>query len=53
MTHLGDHLGFAATKKKGRLYGSSIVVVRDGVIVEGWNYMEMLGLIQELKSEAA
>lgn len=49
MTHLGDHLGFAATGKKGRLAGSSFVVIRDGKIVEGWNFMELLGLIQELR----
>jgi steroid delta-isomerase-like uncharacterized protein len=49
MTHLGDHLGFAATGKKARLDGSTFAVIKDGKIVEGWNYMELLGLIQELR----
>jgi predicted ester cyclase len=49
ITHLGDHLGFAATGKKARLLGASIVRIKDGLIVEGWNYMELLGLIQELR----
>lgn len=50
MTHRGDHLGFAASGKSARLEGSSFVTVRDGMIVEGWNQMDMQGLFQHLRS---
>lgn len=50
MTHLGDQLGFAPTMKKETLDGCSVLVVRDGQIHEGRNYMELQGLIQRLKS---
>jgi steroid delta-isomerase-like uncharacterized protein len=50
MTHLGNHLGFPASKKKAALSGSSFMIIEDGLIVEGWNFMEMHTLIQSLKS---
>ncbi len=49
MTHLGGHLGFAATAKRGSLDGSSFILTRDGYIVEAWNQMDLTGLIQRLK----
>jgi len=52
MTHLGEHLGFAPTLKKETLDGSSFLVVKDGQIQEGTNYMEMQGLIQRLKESS-
>ena len=52
MTHLGNHLGFPASKKKAALSGSSFMIIEDGLIVEGWNFMEMHTLIQSLKSSA-
>lgn len=52
MTHLGDHLGFAPTLKKETLDGSSFLIVRDGQIQEGKNYMEMRALIQRLKESS-
>jgi steroid delta-isomerase-like uncharacterized protein len=52
MTHLGNHLGFPASKKKAALSGSSFLIIEDGLIVEGWNFMEMHTLIQSLKSSA-
>jgi len=52
MTHLGDTLGFAPTFEKVSLEGCSILVVRDGQIHEGRNYMEMEGLINRLKTAA-
>ena len=48
MTHRGDHLGFAATGKKTSLNGSSFMIVKGGQIVEGWNQMDMLSMIQRL-----
>ncbi|HEY2469860.1 MAG TPA: ester cyclase [Terracidiphilus sp.] len=49
MTHLGDTLGFAPTMKKVVLEGCSVLVVRNGQIHEGRNFMEMQGLIQRLR----
>ena len=51
MTHLGDHFGFAATGKKARLDGAAFVVIKDGKIVEGWNQMDMTGMMQKLKAQ--
>ena len=53
MTHLGDSLGFAPTLQKVSLEGCSVLVVRDGQIHEGKNYMEMEGLIHRLKASSA
>ena len=53
MTHLGDSLGFAPTLQKVSLEGCSVLVVRDGQIHEGKNYMEMEALINRLKASAA
>jgi predicted ester cyclase len=49
MTHLGDHLGFAPSKKKAALSGSSFLIFENGLIVAGWNFMEMHSLIESLK----
>ena len=49
MTHLGNHLGFPASRKKAALSGSSFLIIEDGLIVEGWNFMEMHTLMQSLR----
>ncbi|WP_348264423.1 ester cyclase [Telmatobacter sp. DSM 110680] len=49
MTHLGDNLGFPASRKKASLSGSSFLIFENGVIIEGWNFMEMNGLLESLK----
>jgi predicted ester cyclase len=49
MTHLGNTFGFAASMRKESLDGCSVLIARDGQIQEGWNYMEMQGLLQRLK----
>ena len=49
MTHLGDHLGIPATTQKLSLEGSTFMVITDGKITEGWNYMDLQGLIQRLQ----
>jgi predicted ester cyclase len=49
MTHQGDDLGFPATGKKGRLTGSSFIVIKDAQLVEGWNEMDIQNLFQNLK----
>jgi hypothetical protein len=53
MTHLGDTLGFAPTFQKVSLDGCSVLVVRDGQIHEGKNYMEMGALVHRLRAIAA
>jgi predicted ester cyclase len=50
MTHLGDHLGFPATGKKGTLDGSTFLIVKDNVVTEGWNQMDLQALIQKLQA---
>jgi len=52
MTHLGDSFGFAPTMRQESLDGCSVLVVRDGQLHEGWNYMEMQGLMQRLKENS-
>jgi steroid delta-isomerase-like uncharacterized protein len=51
MTHRGDHLGFPATGKPVELGGSSFMIVRDGQIVEGWNYMDLTAMFQQLQGK--
>ena len=51
MTHLGDSLGIKATKRKVVLNGATIVTIRDGMIREGWNFMDMGGLLAKLQAE--
>ena len=53
MTHLGDNLGFTPTFQKVSLPGCSVLVVRNGQIHEGKNYMEMEALINRLRAIAA
>jgi predicted ester cyclase len=53
MTHLGDSLGFAPTLQKVSLEGCSVLVVSNGQIHEGKNYMELRALINRLKASAA
>ena len=50
MTHLGDGLGFPASGKNVSLDGSTIGVIKDGIIDEGWNYMDITGLFAKLKA---
>lgn len=52
MTHLGDHFGFPASKKKASLSGSSFLIMENNLIVEGWNFMEMQALLQSLKESS-
>jgi steroid delta-isomerase-like uncharacterized protein len=53
MTHLGDALGFPPSLQRVSLEGCSVLVVRDGQIHEGRNYMELQGLIQRLKESSS
>jgi steroid delta-isomerase-like uncharacterized protein len=51
MTHLGDSLGIKATKKEVVLHGCTIAIVKDGMISEGWNFMDMGGMFATLRAE--
>ncbi len=51
MTHRGDHLGLPATGKQVVITGMSIIRVRDGQIVEGWNNWDISGLMQQLGAD--
>ena len=52
MTHLGPDLGFEPTLQQVSLDGCSILVVRNGQIHDGRNYMELQGMVQRLKEIA-
>jgi len=53
MTHLGDSLGFSPTFEKVSLEGCSVLIVRNGQLQDGRNYMEIVGLIHRLNNIAA
>ena len=46
--HAGDSLGFAATHRPMEITGISIVRVRDGKIIEGWNNFDFMRMMQQL-----
>ncbi len=46
--HTGDDLGFAATKKPMEITGISIVRIKDGKIVEGWNNFDFMSMFRQL-----
>ena len=50
MTHLGDDLGFPASGKSGVLHGSSFLIVKGDQILDGWNQMDLQGLMQRLQA---
>ena len=47
-SHKGEGLGFAATHKPIEISGMSIVRIRNGKIVEGWNNFDFLKLYQQI-----
>jgi len=46
--HAGDSLGFAATQAPTEFTGISIVRVKDGKIVEGWNNFDFMTMYKQL-----
>jgi len=50
MTHLSDGLGIPPSGKKVSMEGSTIGVIKDGKIDEGWNHMDITGLFARLKA---
>jgi steroid delta-isomerase-like uncharacterized protein len=49
-THRGDHLGFPASGRQATLTGSSFLKIGQGRIVDGWNHMDMAGMIRRLQA---
>jgi steroid delta-isomerase-like uncharacterized protein len=47
-THRGNGLGFDATQKPMRMTGMTFVIVRNGMIVEGWDNYDSLSMLQQL-----
>jgi len=46
--HSGDHLGVAASHSPVEFHGISIVRIRDGKIVEGWNNFDFMKMYQQI-----
>ncbi len=46
--HVGESLGGPATQKPVDFWGMTILRVRDGQIVEGWNCFDFLTMYQQL-----
>ena len=46
--HAGDTLGGPATGRDVDFWGSTIVRVKDGQIVEGWNTFDFLTMYQQI-----
>ncbi len=51
--HTGDFMGIPATGKHVCMSGVSVARMRDGKIVESWDYFDMMGLVMQLKPEMA
>jgi steroid delta-isomerase-like uncharacterized protein len=48
MTHQGGHLGLPATGKPVRITGTTIVRIRNGQIVEGWDNWDQLAMMKQI-----
>lgn len=46
--HAGDHLGVAASGKNVAIRGISIITIRGGKLVEGWDNWDQLKMMQEI-----
>jgi C-1 hydroxylase len=53
MKHTGDGLRMAPTRKTLETTGISIMRVAGGKPAEGWQYWDMLGLIQQIQETGA
>ena len=47
-THSGDHLGFPATGRTVKFSGMTMAHIRHGKIVEGWNTIDFLAMLQQV-----
>ena len=46
--HTGDHLGVAASGKDVAIRGISMITIRGGKLVEGWDNWDQLKMMQEI-----
>jgi len=53
MQHTGDGFGFAPTGAPVTLSGISTMHMKDGLIIEGWNALDMTAVVARLKAIAA
>ena len=51
MRHTGDGLGIPATNKQLDTTGITMVRIKDGKFLTGWQNWDMLGLMQQIKTE--
>jgi steroid delta-isomerase-like uncharacterized protein len=49
-THTGGDLGFPAAGKKVVILGSSFIACSGGQITQGWNFMDLTKMTQQLQS---
>ncbi len=52
MTHSGSGLGVPPTNRNLQTTGITIIRIRNGKFVEGWQNWDMLGLMQQIKNES-
>ena len=50
-THRGDHLGIKATNRKVSFTGMTFMRWKDGQIVEGWNNVDIAGMMAQIGAE--
>lgn len=48
MTHQGDDLGIPASQKRVKIGGISIARFENGMIVEGWDNWDQLGMLKQI-----
>jgi steroid delta-isomerase-like uncharacterized protein len=48
MTHTGDGLGLPASGRTVRSHGISLARIVDGMIVEGWDSWDQLGMLEQI-----
>ena len=46
--HTGDHLGIAASNALVQFTGMSLVRIKDGKIVEGWNNFDFMKMNKQI-----
>jgi predicted ester cyclase len=50
-THTGHHLGIKATNRKVTFTGMTFTLWRDGKIAEGWNNVDIAGMMAQIGAE--
>jgi predicted ester cyclase len=46
--HTGEFMGTAPTNKQVRMSGASFMRIKDGKVVESWEYFDTAGMMQQL-----